>query len=172
MNCWICRYAETPGESWEDPQCVEAIRRARENIGDLKLKSDEDYVMPKNLRMNAEQKRAQLISLETKVYSHILLLLHKLLILYSSSSYRENILQSISISQSIITIVIPPEIHCSDSKTLKPQYTDLVIVINRNSFQFESCLYYLYTRVLFIQISFRLDSVSLNIVAKSRQLLV
>lgn len=69
-----------PGESWEDPQCVEAIRRARENIGDLKLKSDEDYVMPKNLRMNAEQKRAQLIGLETKVYSHTQLL-HKLLTL-------------------------------------------------------------------------------------------
>lgn len=58
-----------PGESWEDPQCVEAIKIARENIGDLKLKSDGDYVVPKHLRMNAQQKRAQLIGLETQVHA-------------------------------------------------------------------------------------------------------
>lgn len=63
----MCRYLEMPGENWEDPQCVEAIRIARENIGDLKLKSDGDYVVPKHLRMNAQQKRAQLMGLEKKV---------------------------------------------------------------------------------------------------------
>lgn len=62
-----------PGESWEDPQCVEAIKIARENIGDLKLKSDGDYVVPKHLRMNAQQKRAQLEGLETKVRAQLTL---------------------------------------------------------------------------------------------------
>lgn len=62
-----------PGETWEDPHCVEAIKIARENIGDLKLKSDGDYVVPKHLRMNAQQKRAQLVGLETKVRANSLL---------------------------------------------------------------------------------------------------
>lgn len=61
------RYLEMPGEKWEDPHCVEAIKIARENIGDLKLKSDGNYVVPKHLRMNAQQKRAQLMELEKKV---------------------------------------------------------------------------------------------------------
>lgn len=82
-----------PGEKWEDPQCVAAIRKARENIGDLKLKSDGDYVVPKHLRMNAQQKRAQLIGLETKVrantkqlLSPFILLLHNCIMEASNQS--------------------------------------------------------------------------------------
>lgn len=46
---------------------MQAIREAKENIGDLKLKSDKDFTVPKHLRMNAERKRAELIGLEENV---------------------------------------------------------------------------------------------------------
>ncbi|XP_044029955.1 cilia- and flagella-associated protein 44 [Siniperca chuatsi] len=61
---WAQLYAEKPNENCEDPQEVQAIREAKENIGDLKLKSAKDFTVPKHLRMNAERKRAELIGLE------------------------------------------------------------------------------------------------------------
>lgn len=69
MDCWCLSYAEKPNENCEDPQDVQAIREAKENIGDLKLKSDKDFTVPKHLRMNAERKRAELTGLEEKVYT-------------------------------------------------------------------------------------------------------
>ncbi len=70
MDCWCLSYAEKPDENSEDPQDVQAIREAKENIGDLKLKSDKDFTVPKELRMNAEKKEAQLICLEENVCKH------------------------------------------------------------------------------------------------------
>ena len=71
MDCWCLSCAEKPEEDYEDPQIVQAIREAKENIGDLKLKSDKDYIVPKHLRMNAEKKRAQLMNLEEHVHKHM-----------------------------------------------------------------------------------------------------
>ncbi|XP_037341186.2 cilia- and flagella-associated protein 44 [Pungitius pungitius] len=65
---WAQLYAEKPNKDYEDPQDVQAIREAKENIGDLKLKSDKDFTVPKHLRMNAEEKRAELIGLEEKIF--------------------------------------------------------------------------------------------------------
>nr|XP_046230506.1 cilia- and flagella-associated protein 44 isoform X2 [Scatophagus argus] len=65
---WAQFYAEKPNEDCEDPQDVEAICKAKENIGDLKLKSAKDFTVPEHLRMNAERKRAQLIGLEQHVH--------------------------------------------------------------------------------------------------------
>ncbi|XP_040013967.1 cilia- and flagella-associated protein 44 [Xiphias gladius] len=64
---WAQLYAEKPDENCEDPQDVQAIREAKENIGDLKLKSAKDFTVPKHLRMNAERKRAELIGLEENI---------------------------------------------------------------------------------------------------------
>ncbi|XP_036972430.1 cilia- and flagella-associated protein 44 [Acanthopagrus latus] len=64
---WAQLYAEKPSENCEDPQDVQAIREAKENIGDLKLKSAKDFTVPKHLRMNTERKRAQLIGLEENI---------------------------------------------------------------------------------------------------------
>lgn len=86
-----------PGENWEDPQCVEAISIARENIGDLKLKSDGDYVVPKHLRMNAQQKRAQLIGLETKVRANTSQL-HPYAHQFMSFSYGKKIFKNLTTS--------------------------------------------------------------------------
>ncbi|XP_033981538.1 cilia- and flagella-associated protein 44 isoform X1 [Trematomus bernacchii] len=64
---WAQLYAEKPSENCEDPQDVQAIVEAKENLGDLKLKSDKDFTMPKHLRMNAERKSTELIGLEEKI---------------------------------------------------------------------------------------------------------
>ncbi|XP_071321915.1 cilia- and flagella-associated protein 44 [Trachinotus anak] len=64
---WEKLYAEKPDENCEDPQDVQAIREAKVNLGDLKLKSAKDFTVPKHLMMNAESKRAELIGLEEKV---------------------------------------------------------------------------------------------------------
>ncbi|XP_056259641.1 cilia- and flagella-associated protein 44 [Seriola aureovittata] len=64
---WDQLYAEKPDDNCEDPLDVQAICKARENIGDLKLKSAKDFTVPKHLRMNTESKRAQLIGLEENI---------------------------------------------------------------------------------------------------------
>ncbi|XP_033502384.2 cilia- and flagella-associated protein 44 isoform X1 [Epinephelus lanceolatus] len=64
---WAQLYAEKPNENYDDPQDVEAIREAKENFGDLKLKSAKDFTVPKHLRMNTESKRAELIGLEKNI---------------------------------------------------------------------------------------------------------
>lgn len=65
--CWCLSYADKPDENYEDPQDLQAIQEAKENIGDLKLKSAKDFTVPKHLRMNAERKRAELKGLEENV---------------------------------------------------------------------------------------------------------
>ncbi|XP_051907851.1 cilia- and flagella-associated protein 44-like isoform X2 [Hippocampus zosterae] len=64
---WDKLYTEKPQKNREDPRDVQAICEARENVGDLKLKTDENFTVPKDLRMNADKKRAEMDSLETKV---------------------------------------------------------------------------------------------------------
>ena len=44
-----------------------AIKQARENIGDYKLKTAKDYVVPESQRVNAEKKRVQLLNLLDQV---------------------------------------------------------------------------------------------------------
>ncbi|XP_062269281.1 cilia- and flagella-associated protein 44 [Platichthys flesus] len=61
---WVQLYAEKPDEDYEDPQDVQNIIKARENIGDLKLKSDKDYTVPRHLMMTSGRKRAELKDLE------------------------------------------------------------------------------------------------------------
>nr|CCA18492.1 avirulenceassociated protein 3.4FA putative [Albugo laibachii Nc14] len=58
-----------PGEDADDPRDLVAIAYARRNLGDYKLKSDDDYVVPENQRVNATKKKAQMALLEEKMYS-------------------------------------------------------------------------------------------------------
>jgi len=46
---------------------VEAIRLAKEKMGDFKLKSAKDFTVPEHLRINVDKKRVQLVELEKKV---------------------------------------------------------------------------------------------------------
>lgn len=58
---------DKPDENYEDPADVAAIKAARENMGDYKLKSARDYVVPDHLRMNAEKARNRLLILKDLV---------------------------------------------------------------------------------------------------------
>ncbi|KAL0968428.1 hypothetical protein UPYG_G00266720 [Umbra pygmaea] len=65
---WAELFAAKPDENCEDPEDVQAITLAMENMGDFKLKSAKDFTVPEHLRMNAEKKRAQLVLLEEKIH--------------------------------------------------------------------------------------------------------
>jgi len=56
-----------PDVNSEDPDEVAAIKEAEENIGDYKLKSSSDYVVPDHLRMNTEKARIKLVILKELV---------------------------------------------------------------------------------------------------------
>ena len=64
---WDQLYARKPADDYEDPADVSAIREARANMGDYKLKSSPDYVVPDELRMNTEKARYRLVLLREKV---------------------------------------------------------------------------------------------------------
>lgn len=42
-------------DNYEDPADVAAIAEAQENMGDYKLKTADDYIVPDHLRMNVEK---------------------------------------------------------------------------------------------------------------------
>lgn len=69
---FLYRYKTKPSEDYEDPQDVLAIKNAKENMGDFKLKTAEDYTVPEHLRINAEQKRSELAILESIVRTPLL----------------------------------------------------------------------------------------------------
>ena len=64
---WEDLYASKPDDNYEDPADVEAIREAKDNMGDYKLKTAKDYVVPDHLRMNVEKARGRLLILKDQV---------------------------------------------------------------------------------------------------------
>lgn len=60
---WEDLYKNKPDENYEDPEDVAAIQIAEMSIGDFKLKTASDFVVPPEQRMNAERKRNQLLEL-------------------------------------------------------------------------------------------------------------
>lgn len=57
-------YKNKPDENYEDPEDVAAIDQAKTNMGDFKLKTAANYVVPEHLRMDTERKRKQILSLQ------------------------------------------------------------------------------------------------------------
>nr|XP_057920871.1 cilia- and flagella-associated protein 44-like isoform X2 [Doryrhamphus excisus] len=64
---WAKLYAEKPHKDCEDPRDVQAIYEAKETIGDLKLKTDKNFTVPKHLRMSGDKKKAEMIALEDNI---------------------------------------------------------------------------------------------------------
>lgn len=62
---WI---SSKPGEDADDPRDVVAIAFAQRNMGDYKLKSALNYVVPEEQRVNAARKRRQMALLEERLY--------------------------------------------------------------------------------------------------------
>ncbi|XP_064651335.1 cilia- and flagella-associated protein 44-like isoform X2 [Lineus longissimus] len=67
---WNELYGSKPDDNYEDPADVAAIREAQENMGDYKLKTADDYVVPDHLRMNAEKARNRLLILKDLIHQH------------------------------------------------------------------------------------------------------
>ena len=57
-------YKNKPDENYEDPADVAAIKDAQSHMGDFKLKTAPDYVVPEHLRMDTEKKRFQILTLQ------------------------------------------------------------------------------------------------------------
>ncbi|XP_077352720.1 cilia- and flagella-associated protein 44-like isoform X2 [Festucalex cinctus] len=64
---WDKFYTEKPKKNCEDPHDVQAICEAKESVGDLKLKTDKNFSVPKHLRMNAAKKKAEMTDLEGNI---------------------------------------------------------------------------------------------------------
>lgn len=60
--------ASKPDKNVDDPMDVAAVQYAERNMGDYKLKSDPNYVVPENQRVNAERKRRQMVLLQESVH--------------------------------------------------------------------------------------------------------
>ncbi|KAF1776108.1 WD40-repeat-containing domain [Phytophthora cactorum] len=58
-----------PGEDADDPRDVVAIAFAQRNMGDYKLKTAADYVVPEHQRVNAVKKLRQMALLEESLYA-------------------------------------------------------------------------------------------------------
>lgn len=66
--CFVpTRYESKPGDDYEDPRDVQAIKEAQENMGCYKLKTARDYRVPEDKCMNTEKRTMQLASLEVLV---------------------------------------------------------------------------------------------------------
>ena len=48
---------EKPEENADDPKDIAAIDYAKSHVGDYKLKSDPNYIVPEDHHINASQKR-------------------------------------------------------------------------------------------------------------------
>ncbi|DAZ98772.1 TPA: hypothetical protein N0F65_003988 [Lagenidium giganteum] len=57
-----------PGEDADDPRDLVAIAFAQRNMGDYKLKTAANYVVPEEQRVNAAKKRRQMALLEERIY--------------------------------------------------------------------------------------------------------
>lgn len=65
LSHWM---SNKPGEDADDPRDIVAIAFAQRNMGDYKLKTAANYVVPEDQRVNAAKKRRQMALLEEKLY--------------------------------------------------------------------------------------------------------
>lgn len=58
-----------PDDKYQDPSDVAAIRYAIAHMGDYKLKSADNYIVPENERVDADKKRKQILLLNESIKS-------------------------------------------------------------------------------------------------------
>ncbi len=56
-----------PDSKFDDPEEANALKVAQSNVGDYKLKTSSDYVVPEHQRVTTESKRKQLLLLRQQV---------------------------------------------------------------------------------------------------------
>lgn len=59
-----------PDDKFEDPHDAEVLRIAKETIGDYKLKSSKDYVVPEDQQVTTDKKRQELLLLRNKLFDY------------------------------------------------------------------------------------------------------
>jgi hypothetical protein len=64
---WEAFMAKKPSDDYEDPEDAQAIDDAKNDMGDFKLKSDPNYIVPQEERINTGNKRQQLLLLEDEM---------------------------------------------------------------------------------------------------------
>ncbi|XP_052253766.1 cilia- and flagella-associated protein 44-like isoform X2 [Dreissena polymorpha] len=67
---WVELYETKPDDDYEDPSDIAAIKEAKDNMGDYKLKTANNYVVPDHLRMNVEKARGRLLILKDLIHEH------------------------------------------------------------------------------------------------------
>ena len=70
--CFVCvqweeLYGGKPDDKKEDPEEARLLEKAKENLGDYKLKTASDYVVPEDQRVTTKSKRKQLVMLRAHV---------------------------------------------------------------------------------------------------------
>ncbi|CAH8858209.1 unnamed protein product [Trichobilharzia szidati] len=65
---WEELQAMKPPDDYEDPKDVEAIRLAQEQMGDYKLKSATNYVIPESMKLNTFGAKYRLLSIVDKTF--------------------------------------------------------------------------------------------------------
>ena len=70
-----------------NPEDEKSLHEAKENMGDYKLKTASDYVVPQHLRVSTDKKRAQLLvhRKEVKPSNHQFVHIHRLALYYTVS---------------------------------------------------------------------------------------
>lgn len=58
---------QQPSEQYEDPEEVAILQQFKGNMGDYKLKTAGDYVVPEHQRVSTDKKRRQLLLLRQQV---------------------------------------------------------------------------------------------------------
>uniref|UniRef100_A0A671DQ09 Cilia- and flagella-associated protein 44 n=1 Tax=Rhinolophus ferrumequinum TaxID=59479 RepID=A0A671DQ09_RHIFE len=66
---WEELYKSKPGDDYEDPKDVQAIKEAQVYMGDFNLKTAPDYKIPEHMRINAAKKKEELGQLDSMTYS-------------------------------------------------------------------------------------------------------
>lgn len=58
-----------PDDKYQDPNDVAAIRYATAHMGDYKLKSADNFIVPENERVDADKKKRQILLLNESIRS-------------------------------------------------------------------------------------------------------
>lgn len=109
---WDSLYSSKPDENYEDPVDVAMIKTAKENMGDYKLKTAEDYIVPEHLRMNTDKKRHQLLELRCLVWFFFLIIRTFLSETLSAVMFPTSFYQYLLIPNIILSIFIDVSNTC------------------------------------------------------------
>ena len=68
MNIYKDLLRTKPDDKYEDPKDVAAIRYAQNHMGDYKLKTAENYIVPDNERVDTDKKKRQINLLSESIF--------------------------------------------------------------------------------------------------------